>query len=222
LQYQLVITFHLGVDIVTPYQKEQAKSLAMVREHLSSLSESEKGKLKALLADYLSFRKTVSVFLSDHFKEVCTQKCFQSHLSACCSRDGIITFFADMVINALMSGDAELEDLEEALHAPHEGFKCVYLGNTGCLWRVKPIVCEMFLCDAAKDKVFKDNTPAGKQWVELERQRKQYTWPDRPVLFDALERYFMDAGYTSPLMYLHNSPGLLRVKKQSIPNPEPN
>ena len=205
--------FDVGVDIVTPYQKEQAKSLAMVREHLAGLSESEKGKLKARVADYLTFRKIVGVFLSGHFNAVCTRKCFQSRLSACCSRDGIITFFADMVINTLMSGDAELADLAEALQTPHEGFKCVYLGKTGCLWRIKPIVCKMFLCDSAKDKVFQDNIPAGNQWAELERQRKRYTWPDRPVLFDALEQYFMDAGYTSPLMYLNNSPGLLRVKR---------
>jgi len=25
----------------------------------------------------------------------------------------------------------------------------------------------------------------------------------------------MDAGYVSPLMYMHNSPGLLRIKKQA-------
>ncbi len=33
--------------------------------------------------------------------------------------------------------------------------------------------------------------------------------------FESLERYFIDAGYSSPLMYMHNSPGLLRVKKQA-------
>lgn len=32
---------------------------------------------------------------------------------------------------------------------------------------------------------------------------------------ETLKRYFMDARYTSPLMYLHNSPGLLRVKQQA-------
>ncbi|MGD2030721.1 MAG: hypothetical protein PVG86_12380, partial [Desulfobacterales bacterium] len=52
-------------------------------------------------------------------------------------------------------------------------------------------------------------------WNELKQRKKIYTWPDRPVLFDDLERYFMNAGYSSPLMYLHNSPGLLRIKKQA-------
>jgi hypothetical protein len=34
------------------------------------------------------------------------------------------------------------------------------------------------------------------------------------VLFDDLEAFFIDCGCTSPLMYLHNSPGLLRVKQK--------
>jgi hypothetical protein len=34
-------------------------------------------------------------------------------------------------------------------------------------------------------------------------------------LFDELEQLFIDAGYRSPLMYLHNGPGLLRVKERA-------
>jgi len=81
------------------------------------------------------------------------------------------------------------------------------------MWRVKPIVCEMFLCEQAKKEVFREKAWAEDAWEELKQRKKLYTWPDRPVLFDDLERYFMDAGYSSPLMYLHNSPGLLRVKQ---------
>jgi hypothetical protein len=98
----------------------------------------------------------------------------------------------------------------------NEGFKCVFLGNEGCLWRIKPIVCEMFLCDAAENAVFKENPVARKRWDALVRQKKDYTWPDRPVLFDTLEQICIDAGYISPLMFLHNSPGLLSVKRQAI------
>jgi hypothetical protein len=47
----------------------------------------------------------------------------------------------------------------------------------------------------------------------LKQREKHFRWPDRPVLFDDLEKYFMAAGYSSPLMYLNNSPGLLRVKE---------
>ena len=41
------------------------------------------------------------------------------------------------------------------------------------------------------------------------------TWPDRPVLFDELEKLFIKEGYDSPLMYCHKSPGLLRLKSKS-------
>ena len=83
------------------------------------------------------------------------------------------------------------------------------------IWNIKPIVCEMFLCDAAQKEVFGKELHVRKRWEELQKQKKSFTWPDRRVLFDSLERYFMDAGFTSPLMYLHNSPGLLRVKQMS-------
>ena len=49
----------------------------------------------------------------------------------------------------------------------------------------------------------------------FEEKRRQYTWPDQPVLFDKLEALFVEAGYRSSLMYLHNSPGLLRVKQKA-------
>ena len=72
----------------------------------------------------------------------------------------------------------------------------------------------MFLCENAKDEVFAKTPPAREKWEKLKEREKAFTWPDRPVLFDELERYFIDAGYSSPLMYMHNSPGLLRVKGQ--------
>ncbi len=89
------------------------------------------------------------------------------------------------------------------------------LGQQGCRWNVKPIVCEMFLCDAAKTRVFTQHPEAAAEWTKLERQRKSFTWPDRPVLFDMIEKYFIAADCASSLMYLNNSPGLLRVKRQA-------
>jgi hypothetical protein len=80
----------------------------------------------------------------------------------------------------------------------------------------KPIVCEIFLCNAAENAVLKENPAARKRWDALVRQKKAYTWPDRLVLFDTLEQICMEAGYTSPLMFLNNSPGLLRVKRLGI------
>lgn len=194
------------------YQKEQTQAFSVVRKHLDSLPSSEREKLKEMTNDYLSFREETEAFLSEHFAALCTRECYQSRLSACCSQEGIITFFADTVINALFSRDHEIDRLLTVLGQENKGFKCVYLGEEGCLWRIKPIVCEMFLCQKAEKEVFGKNPPLGEVWERLKSRKKRYTWPDRPVLFDELETYFIEAGYSSPLMYLHNSPGLLRVK----------
>ena len=201
---------------MTPYQTEQLQTLRMVRRYLAQIPEAEREILKESLTDYLTFRDAVDAFQESYFLDICSHRCFQSKLSACCSRDGIIVFFADVIINALMADLAALERLEAVLTHPHEGFKCVFLGHEGCLWRIKPIVCEMFLCDAAENGVLKENPVARKRWDALVRQKKTYTWPDRPVLFDTLEKICIEAGYTSPLMFLHNSPGLLRVKRQGL------
>ena len=197
------------------YQQEQAQTLSMVVRHLADISAAAKQTLQSQIADYLLFRNEVKAFLNKHFSELCMQKCYQSKRSACCSRDGIITFFGDVVINTLVSEDDEIEALTAAIQKPSNNFKCIYLDDHGCLWRVKPIVCEMFLCKTAAQEVFGQKPQAAEVWNRFKKRRKRFTWPDRPVLFDDLERYFMDAGYSSPLMYLHNSPGLLRVKKQS-------
>jgi hypothetical protein len=201
---------------VTPYQTEQLQTLQMVRRYLTQISEAERETLKESLTDFVTFRDAVDAFLENYFRDICNRKCYQSKLSACCSRDGIIIFFAEVIINALLADPAALERLQDVLTHPHEGFKCVFLGHEGCLWRIKPIVCEMFLCDAAENAVLKENPVARKRWDALIRQKKDYTWPDRPVLFDTLEQICIDAGYTSPLMFLHNSPGLLRVKRQGM------
>lgn len=197
------------------YQKEQYDALLMAKEHLSSISKSERLKLNIALTDYLLFRDKVKTFLTDHFTQICTQKCYQSKLSACCSREGIITFFADVVINTLTSEKNEIESLLKILQQSNNGFKCIYLGKQGCMWRVKPIVCEMFLCDQAIKSVFDGKPRLHKEWKALEQERKFFTWPDRPVIFDMLESIFIAAGYHSSLMYMHNSPGLLRVKKMA-------
>ena len=198
------------------YQKEQAESLVMVQRHLETLSAGKRKALEMQISEYLLFRDEVHTFLSEHFSDLCTEKCYRNNLSACCSREGIITFFGDMVINALVSQSEEIKALMAVLQKPNTGFKCIYLGKKGCMWRVKPVVCEMFLCDQAQNQVFGEKPWLEDAWNELKHRKKLYTWPDRPVLFDDLERYFMDAGYSSPLMYLHNSPGLLRVKQEAF------
>jgi hypothetical protein len=196
-----------------PYHQEQIEAISMVREHLSDLSRSERKDLKTLTSDYFQFREEAGAFLEEHFSQICTDKCFRDRLSACCSREGIITFFADVVINGLLSSDGELQGLLDVLQKPDNGSKCIYLGARGCLWKIKPIVCEMFLCDHAVNSILSHTSAVRASWEEFEVRRKRFTWPDQPVLFDRVERIFMDAGYSSTLMYLHQSPGLLRVKK---------
>lgn len=200
---------------MSDYQFEQLEALSLVRMHLRALARGEKNKLRLMIAEYLDFRDRVDRFLAAHFGNVCDNACYQNRRSACCSREGIITFFADLVVNHLFSGDDEIDLLADALRRENDTLKCVYLGPVGCRWKIKPIVCQMFLCEPAKARVFRDHPPAESEWTALERERKKFTWPDRPVLFDTIEKYFISMGCGSPLMYLHRSPGLLRVKKRA-------
>lgn len=200
---------------MTAYQQEQRVALEMVRKHLSGLTNADLRNLKTRISDYLAFRQDVDAFLDYYFSSLCTQTCYQNQLSACCSRDSIITFFADGVVNALESSEEQLNGLQERLAFSHPGNKCIYLGDRGCLWQIKPLVCEMFLCAKAEKEVLDENRRTRETWEALKQREKSFRWPDQAVLFDDLEDIFIQAGYTSPLMYLHNSPGLLRVKKMS-------
>jgi len=195
------------------YQKEQLEALKMVRQHLDAMTHVERQSLKEKLTDYLEFRSHVTSFLEPFFSTICTEKCYTNKLSACCSKDGIIAFFGDVVVNALTSAAEGLDKLETAITHPEKENKCIFLSKKGCLWNIKPIVCEMFLCDEAEQKVFRSNAEAEKQWVAFKKERKNFTWPDKKVLFEELESVFMEKGAKSPLMYIHFSPGLLRIKK---------
>ena len=199
----------------SPYQQEQHEAILLAATHLDILSPDRIETLKTASREYLMFRDDVDAFQNTYFAATCTQTCFQSSLSACCSREGIITFFADIVINALFSTSDERKYLLTILQKPNAGPKCVYLGPQGCLWRIKPIVCQMFLCDAAMHRIFSEHPSAESAWHVLKNREKQFTWPDKKILFDDLEALFLNAGYVSSLMYLHNSPGLLLVKKRA-------
>jgi hypothetical protein len=200
---------------VNAYQREQLEALTLVRGHLRSLASERREDLRGAIAPYLRFRREVDAFLKHHFEALCTTACYQDRRSACCSKDGIITFFADHVINALAGETAPLDALETRLQRENTTAKCLYLTPRGCCWAVRPLVCAMFLCDRAQERVFKENCEAEARWRELLSAAKRFRWPDRPVLFDALELAFIDAGYRSSLMYLNFSPGLLRVKQRA-------
>jgi len=211
---------------MSDYNHEQTEAIMVVRKHLMGIPASQLGWLKQLTRSYVEFRAEVACFQEESFVGICSQKCFTSRTSACCGREGIITFFADVVINVLLSTHQEIDALLQTLEQDTGGSNCVYLNETGCLWRLKPIVCEMFLCDQAKKNVLDENDSLRQQWERFRQQERLYTWPTRPVLFDELESFFIEAGFDSPLMYLHRSPGLLRLKSrhglsnQSLSSPE--
>lgn len=197
---------------MSEYNRDQIEAITLIHNHLRSFNSNELSKLKRKVRSYLNLRREVGEFQQYYFSEICTNQCFESRYSACCNLEAVAIFFADVVINVLLSSDQEIYHLLEALRRGRCGFKCVYLGNNGCLWRLKPIACEMFLCEDAKAAVFTKNNVALKQWEEFKRREKAYTWPDKPVLFDELEEYFIKAGFFSDLMYFHKGPGLLRIK----------
>ena len=73
----------------------------------------------------------------------------------------------------------------------------------------------MFICDDAQAMAFEGNSETERQWERFKRQAKGFRWPDRSVLFDQLEKRCIANGVDSSLMYLHSSPGLLRVKRKA-------
>ncbi len=195
------------------YQIEQLTALGQVKAALGSLTGAALSELRAQAAEYLEFRRRVDTFLARHFGGYCTLACYQNQRSACCSKDGIIVFWADVVVNALHSHPGELDAIQTSIRQPFYPHKCIFLAQNGCLWRVRPLLCTMFLCDGVYQSVLGANLDLQRQWEALLAESKTFRWPDRPVMFDALERFFMDLGCRSTLMHLHTSPGLLRVKR---------
>ncbi|MDD2605365.1 MAG: hypothetical protein RBR20_14615 [Desulfobacterales bacterium] len=200
---------------LSPYQIQQRDALLMVRRYLEQEGPAEREALCARIGDYLDYRRRLDRFLEDHFHHLCNVTCYQSALSACCAREAIITFFAEVVVNALVSSPMDLDRMMARLSQPYEGSKCVYLGPEGCLWRVRPIVCALFLCDRAEREVLAPAPDLQRRWQSLRDEAQRFRWPDRPVLFDELEQRFMAAGCRSPLMYCSTSPGLLNVKRRA-------
>jgi hypothetical protein len=197
------------------YQREQLEALEIVRRGLMQIGDTGRRQAVESVRDYLSFRNSVDDFLDTHFKATCTRTCYQDRTSACCSKDGIIVFFADVVINALHASTPQLDALAAVLKRVNRGHRCVYLQKHGCMWAVRPVVCAMFLCDRAMATVFANDPAAAAVWSSLRRKARLYKWPDRPVLFDELETAFIDLGHRSSLMHLHFSPGLLNVKRRA-------
>ncbi len=197
---------------VSEYNRDQLTALIQTRDFFRDQTPPGKEEMRKMIQPYLDFRAEVAEFQNKYLSDICTIKCFQDMQSACCNKEGIATFFADFIINILYSEETDLDMMEEQLLRGAAGNKCVYLMNKGCLWRHKPIVCEMFLCDHAKKSLGEKGASYMSKWDQLRKEEKKYTWPDKPVLFDELEEMFIAEGIENPLMYFHKSPGLMRIK----------
>lgn len=203
---------------MTPWQKEQYESLLLVRQSLETHSSTLLKPLQLSIHEYIEYRHEIDVFLTSHFSQVCTESCYNTAKSACCGKDGILIFFAEVVINAAISDTNALQRLENGISQPNSGSKCDFLGRRGCRWKLRPLVCALFLCNEAEKAVFGGAPVIEKVWERLKKKAKAFKWPDREVLFDEIEKIYITNGYDSPLMYCHKSPGLLRVKNWSAPH----
>jgi len=197
------------------YNHDQWAGFQAIRQAYGNLSPSRRREIQTLLNPYLEFRRELEAFHERYFNDHCTGSCFETGLSACCGFESIITFFADQLVTFVQSSEEEMDRLLEVLQRANTTSNCVYLGPDGCMWRVRPVSCAMFLCEDARQTAFSRHPPAREAWKELQQREKAFTWPDRPVLFDDLEKIFMDLGLESPQLYFHRSPGLLWVKSRA-------
>jgi len=203
------------LDHVGEYNRDQWISFDAIRTACAGLPASEIEALRKSMQPYLDFRRSLDEFHSEYFCGFCQESCYQTHLSACCGFESIITFFADQVISWLLSSPEERAAIFHVLEQPNKTRNCVFLGREGCLWHVRPISCAMFFCEQAKAAVFGEKPEGEVLRRAFRRQEKDYTWPTKPVLFDTLEAYFLELGVESPHLYCHRSPGLLRLKARA-------
>jgi hypothetical protein len=201
--------------MMNDYQREQLEALDQVRAKIKSVISIQSGNLSSDIRSYLLFRQQLDVFLSQNFDRYCTQACFENRASACCSKDGIITFWADVVLNVYHSSKNQIEELRTSILEPIFNYKCIYLSVNGCRWKIRPLGCALFLCDQVQADVLNQQPMLAEQWENFKTMGRLFRWPDRPVLFDQLEQVFMAAGCRSSLMYLNTSPGLLRIKQRA-------
>ena len=157
------------------YQAEQIAAFELIRLHLPKLKKQLHRTQADPLEAYLAFRQETDRYFDQYFAGICNTTRYQNQHSACCSRDGIITFFADMVINILYSNGSVLDRMALRLQTPHLGLKCLYLSPGGCMWTIKPVVCQMFLCERAQLEVFSQCPQAREQWDTLTRRRRDFT-----------------------------------------------
>ncbi|MBU0994290.1 MAG: hypothetical protein KJ737_17505 [Proteobacteria bacterium] len=201
--------------MMTDYNTEQLETLDMIVNVLPRMPEKEIIELKDSASDYLQFRQDMASFSDTYLAPLCKKKCHDTGLSACCTKDGIITYFTDMVLNVLFSDEKKISILKNTLSRSNTHTTCVYLSEKGCLWTIKPIVCEMFFCDWLIEESSVTDASFARQIEAFRIRQKLYTWPDKPVFFNTVETLFLEKGIESSLMYFHFSPGLKQIKKKA-------
>lgn len=207
----------MALPRISEYNIDQLSAFRDLAEAVNMLNEEEASGLRQAILPYLEFRRELDHFSHIHFEPYCSKTCFETRLSACCGFESIFTFFADQVITYMESKPEEMDAIFRVLDRPNTSKRCVYLGESGCLWRVRPVSCAMFFCDQAKEAILVEQSKALGSWKALQAKEKDFTWPARPVLFDEIEVFFRKKGLDSPHMYFHRSPGLLRIKKKADP-----
>jgi hypothetical protein len=200
--------------LLSIYNNQHLETLRRLKDQLQALPEAQRNELREMTAPYLAYRAGTGRFFREHLADGCHRICFEKKRSACCGREGIIVFFADFVVELLGASENRIEAMDEVLVSDKGGTDCVYLGEKGCRWKIKPVACEIFLCDQVRKDVLGADDELDHRWEKIRRREKSFTKPDRPVLFDDLERFFIERGYEGPLMFFHRSPGLLRLKKK--------
>ncbi len=203
---------------ISSYNLDQWTSFRAILEAMGAMDAAELQRLRETARPYLRFREELDLFHKRHVDGHCTTACFEKGISACCGFESIFTFFGDQVITVLFSDEEDMDSLLSPLTMPNTTGKCVYAGPAGCLWKVRPISCAMFFCDDVKKNILQNTEGIEGEWKEMQKREKEFTWPDRQVLFDDLEKCFMACNVDSPFMYFHKSPGLLRIKKQGRRN----
>mgnify|MGYP001313237738 CR=1 FL=1 len=195
------------------FNRDQWTGFDGIRRAMASLSSFDIESLQRLSEPYLHFRESLDRFQSEHFGPICRAACYETKMSACCGFESIFTFFADMVVECLFSSVEEQAGILEVLGKQNRSRRCVYLGEKGCIWTTRPISCAMFVCEDAVNAAFQDRPGAKDEWQAYRRREREFTYPDQPVLFDELEKYFRNLGVDSVHMYFHRSPGLMRLKQ---------
>ncbi len=200
---------------VSRYNLDQWDGFTAILRALEKMDRTEIEFLRELSQPYLRFREALEAFQRLYLEPLCVRTCYETGVSACCGFESIFTFFADQVVTLLFSREEEIATLLDVLQKPNKTRRCVYLGSRGCLWKIRPISCTMFFCDEVKNTLIHDSAALQEEWERFQAWEKEFTWPDKEVLFDLLEKHFLHRGVETPFMYFHKSPGLLRVKARA-------